>query len=1030
MVFVALMTLVVGTVPSAHAQTLLYTLDTPSPQVAAEFGLAAAVGEVNGDGKADIAVGACGEDVGSSEDQGRAYVFSGADGSLLLTLDTPNPQAQSCFCAVAVGDVNGDGKGDIAVGAGGEDVGGKTNQGRAYVFSGADGSLLLTLDTPNPQANAYFGWPIAVGEVNGDGKGDIAVGVPEEIVGGKTNQGRAYVFSGADGSLLLTLDTPNPQAWARFGFAVAVGEVNGDGKPDIVVGADGETVGDNDWQGQAYVFSGADGSLLRTLSSPNPQSWAEFGVVVAVGDVNGDGKTDVAVGAVGEDVGEVADAGRAYVFSGADGSLLLTLDTPNPQHSASFGASLAAGDVNGDGRADIAVGAFQEDVGSNSLQGRAYVFSGADGSLLLTLDTPNPHPYGWFGRSVAAGDVNGDGRADVGVGAPHEDVGGKPVQGRAYVFSSGPPPVCLKKKAYILVGDAYVLPRYKEWLGYDPYIPDELQQVARDAATEYAEKGYEVVSDWSATQQDVESAFKDPCIRAVMMLGHGDDGEEWVFLTHDDQLVSLNDIDGWLATIGHPQFSDVFLGSCYSGSDWDRLLDVFGEEAHISAWWWWAIPQDVWLDWAFHAVLEAPEDPVDLLQDSCLICDTACLICDYDQLPPLEGGPQGLWGDVTSIPAAVPYILDAAPVGMSLELTLANAVDEANFRALSMFANPGPQNMHGALAHFVLVVSSLAREHNQLPPELVTSAEVRMVYSPDEVAAGGLNEEDLRLYWYGESLTKWERIPDSNVDPEQHLVQGTVSALGTFVIADNCPNVSNPDQADTDSDGVGDACDNCVAVVNTDQRDADTDGAGDACDSDDDDDGVLDDADNCPLVANLDQVDADGDGLGDACDPAPGDDDGDDDGILDSEDNCPLDPNADQADQDEDGLGDACDVDRDGDGVEDAVDDCPERFDPVQGDADEDGLGDVCDLDDDDDGVPDLDDNCLRVANADQLDRDDNGLGDACQAFGLPPVGGVAEYPDLADSSGSNYVALGALAVAALAALAASAWYARKRWLA
>jgi hypothetical protein len=70
------------------------------------------------------------------------------------------------------------------------------------------------------------------------------------------------------------------------------------------------------------------------------------------------------------------------------------------------------------------------------------------------------------------------------------------------------------------------------------------------------------------------------------------------------------------------------------------------------------------------------------------------------------------------------------------------------------------------------------------------------------------------------------------------------------------------------------------------------------------------------------------------------------------------------------------------------------------------------------------------VANADQLDRDDNGLGDACQAFGLPPVGGVAEYPDLADSSGSNYVALGALAVAALAALAASAWYARKRWLA
>ena len=126
------------------------------------FGGSVAVGDVNGDGKADIAVAAYGENVGSNAGQGRVYVFSGADGSLLLTLDTPNPQANANFgglggVAVAMGDVNGDGKADIAVGANGESVGGNVGPGREYVFSGADGSLLFTLDTPNPQMRGYFG---------------------------------------------------------------------------------------------------------------------------------------------------------------------------------------------------------------------------------------------------------------------------------------------------------------------------------------------------------------------------------------------------------------------------------------------------------------------------------------------------------------------------------------------------------------------------------------------------------------------------------------------------------------------------------------------------------------------------------------------------------------------------------------------------------------------------------------------------------------------------------------------------------
>ncbi len=416
-VLIALVALAAGVVASANAQTLLFTLDTPNPLVwGGDFGMSVAVGDVNADGKADIAVGAYEEDVGDNRYQGRAYIFSGADGSLLFTLDSPNPQRQGYFGrSVAVGDVDGDGKGDIAVGAHYEDVDGNEQQGRAYVFSGADGSLLFTLDTPNPQPAGnpqewgLFGQGVAVGEVNGDGKADIAVGAGAE--------GGAYVFSGADGSLLFSL----------YGFheSLAIGEVNGDGKGDIVVGKIHLSV---------YVFSGADGSLLLTLDNPNPPE-PGFGNSVAVGDVNGDGKADIAVGAYVQDVGGNDAQGRAYVFSGADGSLLFTLDTPNPQVWALFGSSVALGDVNGDGDADVAVGAHREDPVCNRFQGRAYVFSGADGSLLFTVDTPSRQRYARFGESVAVGHVNGDGKADIVVGARGDNAG----KGRAYVFLSGPP---------------------------------------------------------------------------------------------------------------------------------------------------------------------------------------------------------------------------------------------------------------------------------------------------------------------------------------------------------------------------------------------------------------------------------------------------------------------------------------------------------------------------------------------------------------------------------------------------------------
>jgi len=246
---------------------------------------------------------------------------------------------------------------------------------------------------------------------------------------------------------------------------------------------------------------------------------------------------------------------------------------------------------------------------------------------------------------------------------------------------------------------------------------------------------------------------------------------------------------------------------------------------------------------------------------------------------------------------------------------------------------------------------------------------------------------------------------------------------------DNCPNDPNPDQADCDKDGKGDACDNdwdndgkpdgvdncapdhktcqsakeLAALHNPDQSDIDHDGIGDVCDDDMDGDGIPNATDNCPKVANPDQKDEDGDGIGAACDPNdnPADVDTDGDGVKDSADNCPTVANPDQKDTDSDGIGDACDndidndgltndqeaqkgtdpknPDTDGDGIIDGVDACPLNPNPLCGEnATPSPTSNPTANDADGDGIPNATDNCPNVANPDQKDGDGNGIGDAC----------------------------------------------------
>jgi hypothetical protein len=398
-------------------------------QANSRFGFSVSTaGDVNGDGFSDVIVGASLYDAGQT-DEGRAFVYLGSASGLSTSpawTAEGNLDSAEFGCSVSTaGDVNGDGYDDVIVGADHYHAG-QTDEGRAYVFLGsASGMFSSPVWTgESDTAGALFGHSVATaGDVNGDGYADVIVGAPGTQ---PTTQGRAYVYLGSTGGLSTApaWTGQSDQTDSAYGTSVASAlDTNGDGYDDVIVGADLYDV-TSGGEGKAFVYLGGPGGVaaLHAWTALGNGGGASFGYTVApAGDVDGDGFADVLVAAPLETTSSFKE-GKVYLFRGSATGPLATAGwtATETQQLSGFGNGLAtAGDVNGDGYADVVVGAPNYS-GAAADGGRAYLFLGSAAGLSASPPWTFDGAYasGALGMTVAtAGDVNGDGYSDVVVGS-------------------------------------------------------------------------------------------------------------------------------------------------------------------------------------------------------------------------------------------------------------------------------------------------------------------------------------------------------------------------------------------------------------------------------------------------------------------------------------------------------------------------------------------------------------------------------------------------------------------------------------
>ncbi len=365
--------------------------------------VAAAVDDLDGDGAAEVLIPAITADTNA----GRVTLYSGATGAVLNEI-RGNPGDLLGFSVSAAGDVDGDGVPDYVVGG-----------AQVLVLSGADHTVLLDLAATTGFGSAVSG----AGDVDRDGHDDVLVGSQQA---GFTfaNAGRLTMISGRDGAVLWVRDGNAEGSLLGSGVGL-VGDVDGDGEPDVVAGAFGAR--------EAYLLAGGDGAILRTFVPVDPETSTTFGRFFAsgAGDIDADGTGDVFIGDYDADEG----TGKAYVFSGRTGASLHVLSGFSPGDG--FGPGRGIPDANGDGHADLFIGAYTNSDGAPQA-GQAYLFSGRSGALLRTITaTLEGDTFGV--DALAVGDVDGDAIPELLVTAVGLSFAGLDT-GRAYLIAGVPLP--------------------------------------------------------------------------------------------------------------------------------------------------------------------------------------------------------------------------------------------------------------------------------------------------------------------------------------------------------------------------------------------------------------------------------------------------------------------------------------------------------------------------------------------------------------------------------------------------------------
>ena len=422
------------------------------------------------------------------------------------TADITSGNNDAALAATGVtGDFNGDGFDDKAIGASGEEFGSSNTTGAVHVIYGSSGGLsataviadqMWTQDSAGIEGIAedwdYFGVTLSSGDYNGDGFDDLSIGVYGEDIDLAVasienfdvsinsaviakDTGVVQVIYGSPAGLSATAVLPD-QVWIQgfadiadfsenydgFGTRLSSGDYNGDGHDDLAIGAQYEETGSLDNTGGVHIIYGSSGGLSATAVIAD-QRWTqdstdiedaveasdEFGSSLSSGDYNGDGSDDLAIGAAQETIGTSFGTGAVNVIYGSSGGLSATAviaDQMWTQNSTDidgvaetkeyFSNSLSSGDYNGDGRDDLAVGTPAEDVGTVIDAGAVNVIYGSSGGLSATaviadqMWTQNStdiedvvERIDWFGDSLSSADYNGDGRDDLAIAATLEDVG-------------------------------------------------------------------------------------------------------------------------------------------------------------------------------------------------------------------------------------------------------------------------------------------------------------------------------------------------------------------------------------------------------------------------------------------------------------------------------------------------------------------------------------------------------------------------------------------------------------------------------